>query len=545
MSSITYHRKPNDVTYVYRQESYWDKVKKYSTSRQICIGKLGSDGEGIYNKRFSAPEAREALEKEGRVSESVLIGQSLVLAEATRETGLERVLRKIFEPDQADSLLSLAWGVAAGCGKMYLTSVWMEQNDCPAHEKALSSADISRILASVSQSQIDDFLREWTQHRRKGLREQDCFDLTSVSSHNASNPFVERGYNSDNEDLAQVNMALLTGVTSRIPTFYELHPGSMSDTKTIAGFIERMEKYGLGRIRMLLDRGFYSATNISHMLNEHLTFFIPVPTMVGWQVKMIDMYREAVEMPEHVIQISEDRREALYGMTLRDTIDGHRVWKHLNFDGARRTERIVSLFAALKRWEDEVLSGDAKENHKCAYKRFFTVKTTPKRGVKVMRKQEAINAYKKDHAGCWVILTNCEKTAQVSLEAYRERFLVDTQFDDLNNDHELSRLRTHGMNTMRGRGFVQFLAIVITARIRLVMADAWKGRMNFPKEDRLSQMFSLAEMMMRLGTYRKTTFSDRYGAVFSIPTKAQRSIFGFSDLSGFRGKDLWKKIAIT
>ncbi|MDR1041707.1 MAG: hypothetical protein LBR80_16395, partial [Deltaproteobacteria bacterium] len=74
MSSLTYHRKPNDVTYVYRQESFWDKVKKYSTSRQICIGKLGSDGEVIYNKRFSAPEAREALEKEGRVSESVLLG---------------------------------------------------------------------------------------------------------------------------------------------------------------------------------------------------------------------------------------------------------------------------------------------------------------------------------------------------------------------------------------------------------------------------------------------------------------------------------------
>jgi hypothetical protein len=57
------------------------------------------------------------------------------------------------------------------------------------------------------------------------------------------------------------------------------------------------------------------------------------------------------------------------------------------------------------------------------------------------------------------------------------------------------------------------------------MADAWKGRMNFPKEDRLSRKYSLAEMMMRLGTYRKTIFSDRYGAVFSHPTKAQRSIF--------------------
>ncbi|MDR1041103.1 MAG: hypothetical protein LBR80_13260, partial [Deltaproteobacteria bacterium] len=58
----------------------WDKGKKYSTSRQVCIGKLGPDGKVIYNKRFMAPEAREALEKGGRVSESVLLGQSLILA---------------------------------------------------------------------------------------------------------------------------------------------------------------------------------------------------------------------------------------------------------------------------------------------------------------------------------------------------------------------------------------------------------------------------------------------------------------------------------
>ncbi|MDR0354965.1 MAG: hypothetical protein LBJ64_04440, partial [Deltaproteobacteria bacterium] len=53
----------------------------------------------------------------------------------------------------------------------------------------------------------------------------------------------------------------------------------------------------------------------------------------------------------------------------------------------------------------------------------------------------------------------------------------------------------------------------------------WDSRMKSPKEDRLERRYSLAEMMMRLRTYRKTTFSDRCGAVVSAPTKAQRSIF--------------------
>jgi hypothetical protein len=78
---------------------------------------------------------------------------------------------------------------------------------------------------------------------------------------------------------------------------------------------------------------------------------------------------------------------------------------------------------------------------------------------------------------------------------------------------------------MRGRIFVQFLALVLTAQIRVDLASAWLRRMEVPELDRLVRHYSLAELMMRLGTYRQTKFSDRYGKVVSAPTKAQRSIF--------------------
>ncbi|MDR1656355.1 MAG: hypothetical protein LBT47_02210, partial [Deltaproteobacteria bacterium] len=103
-------------------------------------------------------------------------------------------------------------------------------------------------------------------------------------------------------------------MNSRIPTYYEIHPGSMTDTKIVASFIMRMKKYGLERIRILLDRSFYSTMNISLMLEARLGFYIPVSTTVGWQGELIDKYRDEVEMPEHVIHISEDERKALYGM---------------------------------------------------------------------------------------------------------------------------------------------------------------------------------------------------------------------------------------
>lgn len=40
MPLIYLKNKQNGCTYVYESEKYWDKVKKQSRSRRICIGKL-------------------------------------------------------------------------------------------------------------------------------------------------------------------------------------------------------------------------------------------------------------------------------------------------------------------------------------------------------------------------------------------------------------------------------------------------------------------------------------------------------------------------
>jgi len=86
MATLTYHRKKNGTTYVYHQESYWDKIKKHSSSRQVCLGKLGDGGRIIYNNRFSTAQARESLEKGEVISESLITGQSLIFSKAITDT---------------------------------------------------------------------------------------------------------------------------------------------------------------------------------------------------------------------------------------------------------------------------------------------------------------------------------------------------------------------------------------------------------------------------------------------------------------------------
>lgn len=526
MATTTYHHKKNGTTYVYRQESYWDKAKKRSATKQVCIGKLGDDGEIVYNKRFSDPAARDALERGETLSESVVTGQSLVLDRAATVTGLDRVLRKTFAPRLFDVLMSLAYAiVATGDAAMYVAPAWMEDNDCPVRENPPTSQEISRILASVSQDDIEDFLAAWMRHRDKGSSEQYCFDITSVSSYARSNPFVEWGHNRDREKMPQINLALLTSVKTHIPTYFEILPGSMTDVKTIKVFTEKLRKYDIGRIRMLLDRGFYSESNLKRLLDERIGFYIPVPANVAWARDLIDRHRESVEMPEHAISLADDDAYTLYGMSTVGKMDGRRVWRHIYYDSIRRSEHIRAFFNNLDTWEDELMREDMKEANQWAYDAYFDVKTTPRRGRRVHRRQDAINAYKIDRAGYWVIATNCEKDATKALLAYRERLSVEQSFDDLKNELDMRRLRVHSADTMRGRVLVHFIALILTTQIKTTLDEAWDRRDEYPRDSRLSRRYTLKETMLRCGSYRKTRFSGHYGEVVSTPTKAQREIF--------------------
>jgi len=526
MATLTYHRKKNGTTYVYYQKSYWDKAKRRSATKQVCVGKLDEGGGLIYNKRFADPAAREALEKGEIVSESITTGQSLVLAKAATVTGLDHVLRKAFGPSIADTLISLAFAVVACLdGTMYAAPVWIEDNDCPIHGDPLTSQSISRTLATVTQDCIESFLASWIHHRNKGSFEQYCFDISSISSHNRSNPFVEWGHNRDLEKLPQINLALLTQVKARIPTYYEILPGSMSDVTTIKGFSEKMKKYGVGKIRMLLDRGFYSQPNLDRLLDEGIGFYIPVPANIKWASDLIDKHRSSVEMPEHIISVADDNKDAVYGMTVSSTIGRRRVWQHIYYDTARRSEHILAFFNNLAAWEDELIRGNMKESNQWAYDAYFTLKTTPKRGRKVTRRQDAINSYKTNHAGYWVILTNREKDAALALKAYKDRSRVEQSFDSLKNELDMYRIRTHSSDTMRGRVLVQFLALILAAQIKVSLDDAWNKRFELPTDVRLSRRYSLKELMLRLGSYRKTRFSGKYGLILSTPSKAQREIF--------------------
>lgn len=83
MAYRVYHvNKKTGVTYVYESISYWDKSKKQSRNKQVCVGKLDPvTQEFIASKRLTPEQA--AARDPAITASAEIVGPSIILDSIT------------------------------------------------------------------------------------------------------------------------------------------------------------------------------------------------------------------------------------------------------------------------------------------------------------------------------------------------------------------------------------------------------------------------------------------------------------------------------
>ncbi len=77
-----------------------------------------------------------------------------------------------------------------------------------------------------------------------------------------------------------------------------------------------------------------------------------------------------------------------------------------------------------------------------------------------------------------------------ALEVYRMKDTIEKHFDDLKNDLDMKRLRIHLSAAMDGRLFIQYIALILSSRIKNIMHDArWYKSRNM--QEVIDEMKSL------------------------------------------------------
>ena len=292
---------------------------------------------------------------------------------------------------------------------------------------------------------------------------------------------------------------------------YRRLPGNISDVKTLQSTMNTLDFLGETKLHFILDRGFYSEKNVDALLDKRYRFALAVPAGRLWVRKIIDLYYDQMASPERYRQTGEN--EALFMVSHLHRWGERRCYLHLYYNAARAAEEFDKLTQKLIACKRELEKEDLQEAHKELYERFFIVKRTPKRGLSVAYNDEEIQKYRKRYAGFFGILTNVKTDSGELLEAYRRKEVVENCFDDLKNGLDMRRLRIHSSEAMDSRLFIQFLALALISRIRMVLKESVDLR-----------YMTVREIMEAMETVVRITYSGRYGSTLSEIGPLQQKI---------------------
>jgi transposase len=289
----------------------------------------------------------------------------------------------------------------------------------------------------------------------------------------------------------------------------------MNDSIVLQHVLEQLKKLEIPSSVIIGDRAFCSVDNIAHLSDHGHKFLMPVPSNVTWARELIEKHRHTIQRPDTLIP-TDDTDAIIYGLkTIRKTEHG-RMWAHVYFDAARKERDVARLMKRLQTCKAELDASEPIKNNQSYYERYFEVKETPKRGRKVLLKDQEVQDFINGQSGFWVLYTNAEKDPVKALHAYRQRNDIELLFDDMKNLIDCNRLRVHTDKVMQGRLFVNFITLIIlTALKELINLIPPKQRKHW----------NYKEILDKVNTYSKVHYRGTYRDVYTVPTKAQRLIF--------------------
>ena len=249
--------------------------------------------------------------------------------------------------------------------------------------------------------------------------------------------------------------------------------------KTVKNLLSDMDFFDYKKIKLVMDRGFYSEDNINDMFHDHLKFLIATKTSLRFVKDAIDKAKPTITNWDHY---NPDNNLYITSSTITwdykkgrpykgDIVKGERrAYLHIYFDKDRENEESHKFNKLLVKLKSELESGETVAEHEKLYSKYFEVSNTPKRGIKVIPKQDEIDEVVK-HYGFFALLTNDVKDPVEALYLYRSKDLVEKAFGNLKEHLSFRRMEVSSELSLDGKLFVEFIALIFLSYIKKLMQD--------------------------------------------------------------------------
>ena len=464
-------RKIGNILYVYLEVSrVYDPKRKFNIPKRVVIGKVCKEDDtlmypnDIYLKLFPdtvVPEERRQAPR----SCCLRVGPYVVIDSIVNEYGLKPLLEKHLG-DKAGLALDLASYMIVNednAGQYYPDYAFTHPLFTD-QMRIYSDSSVSRFFSELKQDQIIRFLDDWNKDRDHRQRIYLSYDSTNKNCQAGDIDIVEFGNAKEDRGLPIVNVGLAYDSTNKVPLFYEQYSGSINDVSQFKCFVDKATEYNYRHIGFILDRGYFSQSNIRYMDKNGYQFVIMAK---GCK----DLVSAVVKEKAGTFETDRGgciRYYHVYGTTVKKQLypeDEHKRYFHIYFSASKMAAERMEVDNKIDRLENELKKYEGQEIEISDYcKHYFDCHYEGKKFLFAVARNEVIEEELK-LCGYFCIITSEEMTAQEAFLLYKGRDASEKLFRADKTFLGARSLRIHSQDSMSAKHFIEFIALIIRNRI--------------------------------------------------------------------------------
>lgn len=447
--------------------------------------------EAEYRRDFpSMPGPVAQNEDESSLQATLDVGFTWAAMQIAEESGVRTHLHEVFGKELGESLLYLAIYKLAGGRAMMTYDLWRQKVWLPK-SKRLTGQTISEILASVSREQVVDYFR--LRHNRQGAVWEEIYktnpelrfkpieyalDNTSISTYSNTLSEAQYGHAKRDPELKQINYTVICDQRTGDIVFTYMYDGSVNDISSLSDILFTMQAAGfdLDKNILVTDRGYSSLENVQKMINLDIRYLQGVRYSEDSLKRKFAKHRDS--LCKNAFYSSKEKAFA-YTET--------EPWTQNIESGRLRFDTYIHLYRLVGH-EDETAqliseNADAiirlKEAKKivprdlwASYGHFVESVQDKMGQVRWVRNSSKIDEAV-ESAGYFALRSNVVSDAFEALAIYRQRNMVEQDFNQLKNWLDGDRLRV-GAKSVQGK----LLVNTVGTALRMMMLNRAKQMEN-------------------------------------------------------------------
>ena len=478
---IVRHKQKNGDIYVLERKTEYDPVRKWN--KVISTKLLSKIPKGSRIPVPTRPKKNNTAKKEeiaGPITASRNhIGMMDVIAHVGAASGIDDGIYANTDTGTAQKIISLARYLLATNGQSLPGILTWQFNHPLPYADGISEDIYHDLFAQLGRD--ESLQQNFFAHRCAHIKGRPvlAYDSTTISTYSENQIEARHGFNKDGNGLKTIKLLTLYSIDTRQPVAFTKQPGNLPDVITLENALAQLSALGLGDAEIITDNGYYSESNLTALFLAHFDFVTRVKTSLKWVRAEIDRHMDGFgsvssacpfDTRTHGITVAVMRdfvkvrkkaaRKGIFKKGDEETFR-RRVYLNLYFNSTWKAEEdaafddgLIALRGLLEEGAKlEDLSGSAQGKAS----RYLHIK---RRGRKTQVSfDEAACAEAKKYHGFFALASNCERGPFECLGKYRGRGTIESFFESMKQRVDGTRARVWDADTLRGRMFVQFVAL--------------------------------------------------------------------------------------